>query len=113
MSNKIIRHGDVILKLVDPKEVEAMEKTAIKHNGNFIVAEGETTGHNHTLHVADPRIMQLFRAKNDNRLIVNLAGPATITHPEHKQLDIPQGTYMEDREQEYDWFTKTTQQVID
>lgn len=108
-SPAVIRHGDVVFKRVDKIPAKAQ---AVNHNGRIVVAEGETTGHNHVLSVENPATMKAYRDANQ-RLVFNLSAPASIVHPEHGLLHIPAGTYLEDREQEMDWFTKTTQQVID
>lgn len=109
---KIIRHGDIIFRRID--EVPAdMKSHKINHKGAFVVAEGETTGHNHTLFAQDMELYKKNPADPNSRLVMNFPTGAKVTHPEHNQLQIPEGVYMEDREQEFDWFSKATVQVVD
>ena len=94
---KQIYQGDVsIIKIdkIDKKLSKFPEK-------GIIVAEGEITGHKHTL-VANPKSdIQFGQDENGFYLKVN-KGTATLTHQEHKEITIPQGLYFIGSQYEYD-----------
>ncbi|MDE1767152.1 MAG: hypothetical protein KGI27_12910 [Thaumarchaeota archaeon] len=104
MTNKIYRHGDITLRLV--QKVEGKE---VENNGSFVIANGETTGHRHLI---TAEIMTVRQAEN-GRYYLSLGEAGTLTHEEHKTLTIPAGDYEVVREREYEWFQKTTRQVVD
>jgi len=100
-----IQHGDVLLK-----PVERLPKGVIQHknNGRLVVAEGEATGH---AHVITDLGAVLWELKGD--LYLEVAEIVTITHEEHKPLEIPEGIYQIGRVQEYDYFQEMARRVID
>jgi len=101
------RHGDV--PITSTKEVKGKK---VAHNGSWILAEGEVTGHHHV--ITTPRIedMDIHDCGNGLWTLV-LREEGTLTHPEHKTLKIPAGVYSVGREQEYDYFQKAIRRVID
>lgn len=103
----IYRHGDV--NLVPTKKVKGELQT---HDGSFILAWGEATGHNHTITVNDPTKMKVHKLKNGAWLLT-LEDVGTLVHPEHKPLEIPIGTYRVGGEREKDWFSMAVRRVID
>ncbi len=107
MKTKNIRHGDINLRLADEIKGEI-----VKHNGSFMIAEGETTGHKHVITVQNPKDMEIRKMENGLYAFV-LKSEGTITHEEHKTIVIPAGTYKEVREREHDWFSNSTRRVID
>jgi len=80
---KKFRHGDVILK-----EVAKIPKEATKVKG-LILAEGEASGHYHQIKDTSAAV-QLQKAEK-KYLRVNKV--ATLTHEEHKPIEIPVGNY--------------------
>ena len=67
----------------------------------FVVAEGEVTGHKHTI-VAD-RESSIEIAKDENGYFLKInAGKAIITHQQHAPITIEQGLYFVGRQWEYD-----------
>ena len=104
---KLIRHGDIPLH---PYAGEVKGKE-IKHNGSFVVAEGETTGHMHVVKVAEPQFMRVVQ--NDRGTFLIFEKEATISHQEHKTITIQPGTYRVGKERTKDWFTLTTRKVQD
>ena len=103
---KLLRHGDIPLI-----EVSEVEGKVVKHNGSVIVGFGEATGHNHTITVEKPDYMEVRQTPNGYILVLKAEG--TLTHPEHKTLTVPPGTYRTYHEREYDHFAKSTRRVID
>lgn len=102
-----LRHGDVPLHKTDKVEGDKQN-----HEGSVILAWGETTGHNHQLTVENPTDLEVYKI-TDNEWTLVLKSEGKLTHPEHKTLTIPPGTWRVGREREVDWFTQTTRKVID
>lgn len=106
---KIIRHGDVLLREVKvlPQNAQLKVKTD-KH----IVAWGEFTGHNHLLAIKEKtKDLEIYEAEGVTYLVVNQT--ATITHQEHKILEVPEATYQVVIEREFDPFLEQIRQVQD
>lgn len=104
-SKMIIRHGDLLIR-----EIKNLPNGLKEVKGN-IVAEGEFTGHNHTVITGDDTIA-VFQDCNGNKFI-GLMKDSKITHPEHKTLEIPSGYYEVIIEQEFDPFEQKIRQVKD
>ncbi len=106
MNKNQIQHGDVLLKKVTrlPKGCEQVKA----RNGRLVIAEGEATGHSHTI-VADRAI--LYELKGE--LYVEVLEPVTIEHQEHKALPIPEGIYQIGRVKEHDYIADMERQVRD
>lgn len=102
------RHGDV-----DISPIEKVEGEKLKHKGSFILAEGETTGHNHVITVLNVEDMDVYKT-SDGGYILTLRAEGTLTHPEHKPLSIPKGNHYIGKEREVDHFAgSVTRKVID
>jgi hypothetical protein len=101
-----LQHGDVLLQ-----EVEGLprgSKKVARENGRIIVARGEATGHNHA--IAEKGAV-LYELKGD--LYLEVTEPVTITHEEHKPIEIPEGIYEIGRVREHDYFLDMERQVRD
>jgi hypothetical protein len=85
-----IRQGDVILT--------SIEKIAGKKLPHLILAEGEVTGHKHR--ISDGKA-ELYEKEGTLYLRV-LSETATLTHEEHKQIQVPQGEWMVRIQREYE-----------
>lgn len=95
--------------------VEEVVTNTIKHNGSFTFAEGEATGHFHTMTVNKPEDMLLSK-QADGSYLVTFKSEARVTHPEHSlknDLIIPIGTYKLVQRREKDWFQLVTRKVVD
>jgi len=106
MNKNQIQHGDVLLE-----RVEELPKGCSKvnpKNGSLIIAEGEATGHSHTI-TADKAV--LYELKGE--LYVEVLEPVTIDHQEHKALPIPEGIYQIGRVKEHDYISDMERQVRD
>jgi hypothetical protein len=101
------RHGDVPFH-----PIEELKGKKIKHNGEHILAWGDKTGHNHKIIVEDPTTLDIYQV-SENTWCLDLRSNATVTHPEHKTLEIIPGRYFVGREREVDPFTQAVRQVID
>ena len=105
--HNIIRHGDVSFYPTElPKTAKLVKKTS-----EFTFAFGETTGHNHTM-VAEPACQFKVMEVDGQRYYV-IDAPVKLTHPEHKTIILDPGTYIQNQEQEKDWFSLSVRKVID
>ena len=102
-----IQHGDVLLQQV--KKLPQGCSDVGRENGRLIVMRGEATGHNHAIVEAGCRLVEL---KGELYLEVT-AEQVTITHEEHKALEIPAGIYRIGQVVEYDYFAKMERTVRD
>jgi len=96
----MLQQGDVIIK----KGVVKGKK--LKH---LTLAKGEKTGHHHTITQGDA---ELYEHKGTLFLKV-LSEKATLTHQEHKLIEIPQGDYEIGIVREYDHFAEEARNVQD
>lgn len=92
-----------------------LEGKPIRHRGSYVFAEGEATGHYHTLVVNKPGELTIVELPNGDYVFKALS-EVTITHPEHSMkvdLRIPPGTWRLNQRREKDWFSLVTRKVID
>lgn len=76
---KWIRHGDVILDIVD--EVKCKQKKATEE----VLAEGEVTGHKHILSG------QMLVGMDGGHKYATILGETELRHDDHNTLVIPEG----------------------
>ena len=102
-----LQHGDVLLQPVArlPKDAVAVPR----RSGRLILAEGEATGHHHT--VTDQGAA-LYQIKGELYLEVT-SEAVTITHEEHKPITVPAGVYKVGQVREYDYFAEMERRVVD
>lgn len=111
---KTLRHGDwTFIPFTEkiPKEAKKIQLT----QNNFTFAEGEATGHFHTLHVPKLEDMKFYKMPDDS-YFVKILKNGYATHPEHSMkndLIIPAGIYKLYQRREKDWFSLTTRRVLD
>ena len=89
-----IRQGDVILTPV-------LSPTDFQYATLFLhlnLAESEATGHKHRITSGYAELLALF----GNLYLRVLSEIATLTHEEHKPIQIPQGTWMVLLQQQYE-----------
>lgn len=88
------RQGDVFLEKIDaiPAGVTKQEP----ERRGFVLAEGEATGHAHTL---DPKYAALYQA--DSATYLQLVKPVDLNHQEHGTVTLPPGKYRVVRQREY------------
>ena len=89
------RQGDILLIKVNaiPKSSHLMPAK----NGRVILAEGEATGHSHSI---DASKAALYIDKNDQAFLLAEDG-CTLVHQEHAPIDIESGSYRVIRQREY------------
>lgn len=83
----------------------------VSHNGSFILALGEATGHNHKITVANPDDLEIREVEGG--FILTLKSEATISHQEHLPIILTPGKYRTGHEREKDWFSLAVRRVID
>jgi len=96
------RHGDLSFHSI--KEMP----NDIKETKNNVLALGETTGHKHVV-TGD---VQIFQDTLGNTYI-KVNGKASVTHEEHRKVELKKGLYKMFNEREFDWFQKATVKVLD
>ena len=99
------QQGDVLLKKLTA--FPAGERKIISKN-KMVLAEGETTGHFHGIEESDSELIQI-----GDVMVMDLKSSATLTHQEHGPITLDAGLWEVGRVQEYDYFSKMKQQVVD
>jgi hypothetical protein len=87
-----IRQGDVYLVKTD---VKPKGKKVAPKGGRLILAEGEATGHNHTV---DAAVCDLF---GGDKPVLVVREPTTLNHQEHGAIEIEPGVYWVVRQRAY------------
>ena len=90
-----LAQGDILFT-----KVEAMPKKGEKvdaQNGQYIVAEGEATGHMHAIDAGKVANILL----SDENLYMDLPEGGSITHQEHGTIDLGAGVWEAKRQREY------------
>jgi hypothetical protein len=107
-----LRHGD--FTFYPTNESPTGEKIDIKGR-EFTFAEGEATGHFHTIHVPAVDDMECYKQADGSYMVV-MHKEGYATHPEHSlknDLVIPIGTYHLKQRREKDWFSLNVRRVLD
>lgn len=100
----LIQQGDVLIH-----QITTIPAGTQKDAGR-VLAHGEVTGHAHRLTEASDGLL----IEIDGQLYLRVGeGGATITHEEHKPVELPQGDYRIGRVQEYDHFAEEAREVRD
>lgn len=106
-TNKVgARHGDISFHPLQrlPKGLKE-----IGHNGSFVLAKGEYTGHAHKLVSQGVRIFQ----DQEGRYVLEVKDKAEIVHEEHGAITLLPGIYQQEQERERDPFLDQIRQVAD
>lgn len=94
---KKFRQGDVYIFQVDSTEDKKFMKVP-----NFILAEGEVTGHKHNLMPLEGGEVSVKKV-SDMEIFVDIKGTgAQVVHDEHETITLEPGTYRVQIQQEYD-----------
>ena len=104
--SKLIQQGDV---LVFSDSIPSNAVPVKARHGRFILAEGEATGHAHT--IAESPGVSMFRL--DNSLFLSTESEVIVRHEEHKPVTIPPGTFRIDQVKEIDPYTEEIRTVRD
>lgn len=111
MKNISLRNGDWSFIPTDEKIIGEN----IEHDGSYVFAEGEATGHFHKMIVENKDDMTLTKM-SDGSYLVTFKKEGRVTHPEHSMkndLLVPIGTYKLVQRKEKDWFSLTIRKVVD
>ncbi|HEY9829285.1 MAG TPA: hypothetical protein V6D26_01815 [Stenomitos sp.] len=93
-----IRQGDVILLSIKPTDSIAAVEDLGKRLPHLTLAEGEVTGHSHRISEGQAELYE----KDGTLYLRVLSETATLTHEEHKAIQIPQGSWMVRIQREYE-----------
>ena len=109
MDMKRLQQGDVNLFLVDemPKGLKRMKA----RKRGYVLAEGETTGHAHT--IEETRGVELFGADDGTLWLMVKDKPVILRHEEHKHITVPAGKYRVGIVREVDPFAEEIKKVTD
>lgn len=105
----VIRQGDIYFAPIDT----VPEGKKMAHDGTFVVAEGEKTGHKHVLRGGLPSAFDVFQADDEPDPLFMFHEKVTLTHDEHSPLTIPKGAYRIVHERELDHFANSIRRVAD
>lgn len=96
------RHGDLLFIKVKevPNEFKKFKKDPKKHTRGVIVAEGEATGHHHTLTEVEEYYDYSFSGGRIS--FVKIDKDTKIQHEEHGEILLPAGTYQVNFQRELD-----------
>jgi hypothetical protein len=97
----MIQQGDVLIK-----KVNAIKGKKVNH---LTLAVGEATGHHHTITEGDAELYE----ENGTLFLHVESEKATLTHQEHKPVEIPKGDYEIGIVKEFDHFLEESRNVAD
>ena len=106
---RLVQQGDVLAFSGATIPVGAKPMKIV--GGQFVLAEGEVTGHSHTVE-ADPSQVEGFEAEGVFYLNVK-AAQVTVKHQEHKLVTLPRGKYRIGIVREVDPFGEEVHKVRD
>jgi len=97
---KLRQQGDVLI--FEVSQIKG-KKRAKNH-----LAEGEATGHYHEAVGEGVLVLE-----SDGEMYIDAPNGATVTHQEHKHIELPPGKYRVGRVLEYDHFAEEARRVQD
>lgn len=106
------RHGDLSFHPIKEVPRDVIE---IIHNGKYVLARGEHTGHQHVLTLDKPEELKIFKDATGRMFfaISEKTRNAVITHEEHKTIVLEPGIYEMRHEREFDYCLNETRKVQD
>jgi len=106
---RLIQQGDVLVfsGVAIPENAKPMKIV----NGSYVLAEGEVTGHSHTIE-ADPTKVEGFESDGAFYLKVK-AAQVKVTHQEHKPITLKKDSYQVRIVKEIDPFSEEVHKVRD
>lgn len=92
---QLYRQGDVLIREVArlPKNLKVVKSK----NRRFVLAEGEATGHAHTVAVDNAKLF----IDGEGRLFMTLDGETQLVHQEHDPIILAPGNFEVVRQREY------------
>ena len=108
-----VSHGDVNLHPISKEDYErlAKEDKRVEHDGSFVLAEGETTGHKHVL-VAEPLTLVVDELPDGRGRLMWIKKDSVVTHEDHGVLPVKEGYYIQVQERELDHFALSAERKI-
>ena len=100
MKNGLLRQGDVMLVKVRSVPKGAKFREADKKRG-VVLAEGEVTGHAHTLPSTTVKEYVVPAELGDADRFIVVDKLSQLVHQEHAAIDVTPGTYKVIRQREY------------
>jgi hypothetical protein len=99
MKRRQYRQGDVLIERVDSVPTGAQKQVRSRR---IVLAEGEATGHSHTLEFGtiDDDPADWWKVGTDEK-IVRVGPGARVSHQEHATIPLPPGIYRVRRQREY------------
>lgn len=94
------QQGDVILKVVSGCKGKKLN--------HLTLAEGEATGHHHTITKGDAELYE-----DNGTLYLKANEEVELTHQEHNAITLPKGDYKIGIVKEYDHFAEEARRVQD
>ena len=88
------RQGDVFIERV--KSIPNDAKAVAPISGRIVLAEGEATGHAHTVEQDYGTLHEVGGV-----LYLKIAAPAPLEHQEHATVTLPRGVYRVTRQREW------------
>ena len=102
----LIQQGDV---LIESALIPSGAKAKTSSKRGLVLAEGESTGHAHTITSTEDAV--LF--ENGDDLYLRVLRETKLTHEEHGVVTIPAGEYTVRKVREYDHFAEEAKPVQD
>lgn len=110
--NKIAQYnaqqGDVLLRKLNEFPAGERKLTPKNPQGEIVLAEGETTGHYHSIRDHES---QMFDC--GGTLVLELKNECTVVHQEHGPITLSPGLWEIGIVNEYDYFEKMKRKVVD
>mgnify|MGYP001562053815 CR=1 FL=1 len=108
--NDKLQQGDCLLYKLD--NIDIAQATKLKRNNcGIVLAEGEATGHTHTIDVDEDEaeLIQL-----GEKMLLNVkVDSVTLKHQEHKPITIDKGIWEFGQVVEKDWLNDMVRKVVD
>lgn len=93
----IFRQGDILFV-----EIEKLPELHQKEVKEFVIAEGEISGHKHKLVIERPKTKVKISSGSDGYYLDISGDEASVVHEDHKTITLQPGKYHVYRQQEYD-----------
>lgn len=105
---KLYQQGDVLIE-----SVESIPE-GLKRKKDFVLADGEVTGHKHQIDLKDVEadMIEVYEGK-DGMLFVRAKQDVKVKHEEHKEITIPKGIWRVRKVKEYDHMLEESREVRD
>ncbi len=88
---KAYRQGEILIFKLPKRKKQTLSYDRLVPKADNVIREGEKTGHEHKLE-GDVQL-NLFKDKDDEGTIEVGPEGATVTHPEHADVKLEEGSY--------------------